>query len=80
MSGPLSAAHDAFLTIVSTHPKDLGAMYHLAELSLAQGNLTQARAWGQKCLLAVTDPHMHPLKPALDDLFAKLRSSFDGMR
>jgi len=55
-------------------------MYHLAELSLAQGNLTQARAWGQKCLLAVTDPHTHPLKPALDDLFAKLRCSFDGMR
>ncbi|MEY2991294.1 MAG: hypothetical protein RI946_688 [Pseudomonadota bacterium] len=78
--GHFSAAHDAFLTIVSTHPKDLGPMYHLAELSLAQGNLTQARAWGQKCLLAVTDPHVHPLKPALDDLFAKLRSSFDGMR
>lgn len=77
--GQAASAQDAFLIVLSISPIDLDAHYRLAELAWAQNDLPQARAWFQRCLKAMTDGHMHPLKPALDDLASKLHSSFDGM-
>lgn len=78
--GQLPSAQEAFMNALLINPTDLDALYHMAETCLALGDLTQARAYLQKCLMSVRVSHMHPLKPELDTLASKLRISFDGMR
>lgn len=60
-----ASAHEAFLNVLTINPKDLDAFYRLAELTMAQNDMTQARAYLHRCTKAVRAGHMHPVEAGI---------------